>query len=103
MSHLSSLLKRDLLQIFCVLNCAGISRTNTINICPDFNLLCINCKTDERSRIVRTASAEDCLLALEIGSDETLSDHSIHSLVSIIHSARNSCKNLIHNWLALEI
>ena len=103
MSHLGSLLEGYLLQIFCVRHPARISRTHSVHIRPDLDPLRIHGQTDQRCRIVRTASSENGLFAFEVGSDEALGDDGIHSFISLLNRTRDTCKNLIHHWLALHV
>ena len=103
MSHLGCFLKRNLLKIFGVLDLARVCCADSVHIGPYLYPLRIDGHADQRSGIVRAATAEDCLLACEVGSNETLSDHGIHAFICLCNDARDSLCNLIHNRLALEI
>ena len=103
MSHLSCFLERNLLQIFGVLYLARVCCADSVHIGPYLYLLCIYRHTDQGCGIVRAATAEDCLLACEIGSYEALSDHGIHALICLGNDARHSLGYLLHYRLTLEI
>ena len=103
MSHLGCFLERNLLKIFGVLDLARVCCADSVHIGPYLYPLSIYRHTDQGCGIVRAATAEDCLLACEIGSNETLSDYGIHAFICLCNDARDSLCNLIHNRLALEI
>ena len=63
MCHFGCLLEGDLLKIFGILHCPRVSCADSVNVCPDLDALSVNRHTDERGRVIGTASSEDCLLA----------------------------------------